>query len=388
MKITRRYALAVLIGLLCLPSFAATPSASTQNPADALNYIQHYQPPASNGEKKLSFNELMSQLKQKRVVFVSEIHDRYDHHLNQLAILNVMYQQNPNLALGVEWFQQPFQGAVNAYLAGKIDSNELVRQTDYYERWRYDFRMLRPILEFAKAHDIPVIALNAPTEITRKIASGGLASLTPSERAQIPAQINPPSESYQQRLKQVFAQHAREESHFQHFALAQRVWDETMAANVVRFMKQNPQSRVVVFAGQGHMSFGSGIPEDVKRQLPKETMATVHSTSSRDMQRGQADYFILSEYQSLPPSGKLGVWLDSKANAVHIGKLIPNSAAAKAGLQQGDRITQINHQAIKSSADLFLALAQYHPGEKVQVGIERRSASEKQRAQTVTLKLQ
>ncbi|WP_020393638.1 ChaN family lipoprotein [Thiolinea disciformis] len=391
MKKIRCYALTVLTLMNPLAFNAAQASTATlqhQTQADVLSYIQHYQPPASNGEKKLSFLELSAQLKNKRIVFVSEIHDRYDHHLNQLAILKAMHQQNPNIALGVEWFQQPFQHVVNAYLAGKINENELLRQTDYYERWRYDFRMLRPILEFAKANKIPVLALNAPSEITRKIALSGLSQLTPSERAQIPAQITPPSESYQQRLKQVFAQHSREESHFKNFALAQRVWDETMAANIVQFLKQNPQTRMVVLAGQGHMSFGSGIPADVKRQLPKESMLTIHSTSARDIQRGQADYFILSEYQSLPPTSKLGVWLDSKPNGVHIGKLIPNSAAAKAGLQEGDRITRINDQVIDSSSDLFLTLAQYRPGEQVQIGIERRSAPEKQRAQTLKLTLQ
>jgi hypothetical protein len=42
------------------------------------------------------FGALMEVLKQKRVVFVGETHDRLDHHLNQLEIIRRLYEANPD----------------------------------------------------------------------------------------------------------------------------------------------------------------------------------------------------------------------------------------------------------------------------------------------------
>ncbi len=115
------------------------------NLADALAYVGKHPIAAP----------LLDSLDKNRVVFVGEAHDRYDHHLNQLAVLQALHQRNPNIAMGVEWFQQPFQVAVNDFLAGKISEAELLRRTEYFERWGYDYRQLRPIMEYAKANHIP-----------------------------------------------------------------------------------------------------------------------------------------------------------------------------------------------------------------------------------------
>ena len=66
----------------------------------------------------LALDRLAAQLASKRVVFVAESHYRYDHHLNQLEIIRRLHQLDPNLVIGVEYFQQPFQPRVDDYIAG------------------------------------------------------------------------------------------------------------------------------------------------------------------------------------------------------------------------------------------------------------------------------
>ena len=83
-----------------LPLGAAAETVTHTGLADALAYV----------EKHPLATSLSETLAQNRVVFVGEMHDRYDHHLNQLAVLQALHQKNPNIAIGVEWFQQPFQG--------------------------------------------------------------------------------------------------------------------------------------------------------------------------------------------------------------------------------------------------------------------------------------
>lgn len=343
-----------------------------ENLADALAYIGEHSPTGVNQDKHLPFPTLMQALEQNRVVFVGEAHDRYDHHLNQLAVLQALHHNNPKLAIGVEWFQQPFQMVLNDFLAGKISEAELLRRSDYFERWGYDYRQLRPILEYAKANHLPVIALNAPVELTRKASKGGLEALAVAERAQLPLTINPPDKPYRARLQKVFAEHSKDSKQFERFLLVQRIWDETMAQNIARYLQVHPQHRMVVFSGTGHISHGAGIPQDVARQMPGIKLATVASSDPKDVQPGLVDYFLLSQKLELPPTGKLGVMLDVQGKAVNITTLDANSAAAKAGLQQGDRLASLEGIAIQGMADLKLALAQYKAGEQVKMVVERR----------------
>lgn len=370
-----RYRMTSFLALICLLiSLSLTNAFATtvehRSLAEANSFLEGWKPVAIDGNQQISFSELMQRLQTKRVVFVGETHDRYDHHINQLLILRSLHRQNPNLGIGVEWFQQSFQPILNSYLAGKISEDELLKQTDYYNRWRYDFRMLRPILEYAKIHQLPVIALNAPAEITSKVGMNGLANLSKAERVQLPAEITPAEGSYLNKLRQVFADH-RGHGQFENFAMVQRIWDETMAANIASFLKANDKSRMIVFAGSGHVSSKAAIPNDLSRRLPKVTKATIHSVDVRERLNDEVDYQLLTQFLSLPPTGKLGVWLVPAAHGVVIGKLVPNSAADRAGLHEGDKITSVNGKTVLSVADLYNDLAKYKPGEKIKLGIKQ-----------------
>jgi uncharacterized iron-regulated protein len=369
-KSGKGWAAAVVLGL-ALCSVASAGALEHASLPDALAYVAQHPPVAINQDRKLPFPKLMDALDQNRVVFVGEIHDRYDHHLNQLAILQALHQKTPKLAIGVEWFQQPFQPVVNDFLAGRIDESELLRRTEYFDRWRYDYRMLRPIMEYAKANGLPVIALNAPVELTRKVSEGGLEALTAAERAQLPSRISPPDKAYRSRLEKIFARHGEDKSQLENFMLVQRIWDETMAQNITRFLQPNPDWRMVVFSGSGHISYGAGIPQDVAARLPGIRQVTLASSDPGDVQPGVVDYFILTHPASLPATGKLGVWLKTAAEGVQIGEMTQDSAAQKAGLQTGDRLASLNGTGIRSLADLMLMLGQHKPGEKVSMTVQR-----------------
>ncbi|MFN3786378.1 MAG: ChaN family lipoprotein [Thiothrix sp.] len=346
--------------------------------ADVLAYVQQHPPRALNAQQQLDFATLIAQLRSKHVVFVGEVHDRYDHHLNQLAILQALQQKNPNITIGVEWFQQPFQSVLDDYLAGKISEAELLQRSEYYSRWGYDYRQLRPIMEFAKTHKLPVLALNAPVELTRKVSQVGLIALTAAERAQLPATIHPADTAYRARLREVFAHHgdAHDKQQFERFVLVQRIWDETMAQNIVRHLQTNPERQMVVFAGTGHISHGAAIPSDVARQLPQVALATVASAETQDINPQLVDYCLPTQPLSLPASGRLGVLLDERDQALHIKTVEKGSAASKAGLQQGDRLASIDGVVVRNMADLKLALATHAPGAQVQVAVQRAGQAE------------
>lgn len=368
MRRTLLAACLVVIGVLPIGSNAA--KVEHVNLDEALAHIREHMPTAVVQGKTLPFSTLMETLAQNRVVFVGEIHDRYDHHLHQLAVLQGLHQRNPKLAIGVEWFQQSFQPVLNDYLAGKLTEVEFLRRSEYFERWGYDYRQLRPILEYAKANRLPVLALNAPVELTRKVSQGGLEALSKAERAQLPPTINPADAAYQARLRKVFEAHSQDPQQFERFMLVQRIWDETMAHNVARYLTLHPEHQMVVFAGVGHISDGAGIPADLARQLPAIKLATVASSDSKAT-AAAVDYPLITEAVTLPPTGKLGVLLDTQGNGLSISALDKNSAASKAGLQKGDRLATLEGVALKNMADLKLVLSQHQVGNAVKMTVQR-----------------
>ena len=122
-------------------------------------------------------NQLLDRIAERRVVFIGEHHDRYEDHFTQLAIIAGLHQRGKSIVIGMEFFQQPFQAALDAFIAGEIDELELLRRTEYFDRWRYDYRLYRPILQFARQYRIPLIALNIASEFTAKVGAGGLQKL-------------------------------------------------------------------------------------------------------------------------------------------------------------------------------------------------------------------
>ena len=138
-------------------------------------------------EQTDSLAQTMEQINDARVVLVGETHTRLDHHLVQLEILKLLYQKSAKLAIGVEWFQRPYQKHLDAFIAGEMSEQEMLHRTGYFERWRYDYRLYRPIIQYARAHKIPLIALNASTELSHALGKSGFDELSAELKDQLPA---------------------------------------------------------------------------------------------------------------------------------------------------------------------------------------------------------
>lgn len=224
-------------------------------------------------QQQLTRQQILQELAKANVVYLGETHNHPEDHKAQLEILQALYWQNKKVAVAMEMFQRPDQDKLDKYLAGKITEAELVEQTEYEQRWGFPWEYYAPILRFAKAHQLPVLGLNTPTEITRKVARHGLESLTIDERLQIPAfaEIRTDNADYRQMAREVYDQHHQaghgNSSSFEKFFTAQVLWDETMAEKIAEFVKNQPDYQVVVIAGKGHIVYGYGIPSRVTRRL-------------------------------------------------------------------------------------------------------------------------
>jgi serine protease Do len=82
------------------------------------------------------------------------------------------------------------------------------------------------------------------------------------------------------------------------------------------------------------------------------------------------------------PSGAMGVQLDQKDDVARIEKVMPDSAAERAGVQNGDLVLKVNSKEIKGRQNLIETVRNYMPGERIDLLLKR---GEKEMTLTVTL---
>ncbi len=228
-----------------------------------------------NPTKQQEYNQklIFKELSKVNVVYLGEIHDQIEDHQAQLQIIQNIYQTREKIAIAFEMFQLPYQQVLDEYLAGQITESELIKKSEYKERWGFPFEYYAPILRFAKQNKIPILAINTPKEITKQVAKKGLESLTLEQQIYIPpkSEIKTDNLAYKKLIEDVFKQHLQgghnKSINIDRFFLTQVLWDETMAETIAEFIKVNPDYQVIVLAGQGHIIYGYGIPSRVQRRL-------------------------------------------------------------------------------------------------------------------------
>jgi uncharacterized iron-regulated protein len=321
--------------------------------------------------KTMELDHLINAVLDKPIIYIGEKHTNYEDHKVQLKIIMSLHERGRKIAIGMEMFQRPFQKAIDDYLSGAISNREFLKNTQYYKRWQFDYKLYREIIDYAKANHIPVIALNLWSEIIRKVASEGLDSLTFAERGDIPESMDMGDEDYRERLSAIFRQHRNHSSrNFEDFYQSQVLWDETMAASIDAFLRKNPGYQMIVLAGTGHIMYDSGIPKRVHRLNGKDYSTIIPGTETLDEALG--DYLISASPLSLPTTFKLGVVLKEKNGRVEVEDIVPGSIAKKAGIQKGDILAFLDDWKIEEIPDVHIFMYDKKRGEKFTATVLRK----------------
>ncbi len=324
--------------------------------------------------KALGLKDIVDSIMDKPVIYVGESHTTYEDHRVQLEVIRRLQASGRKVAVGMEMFQRRFQNGLDNYMAGKINEKEFLRATEYFKQWKFDYRLYKEIIDFARSRQIPVIALNIDSNITRKVARGGLDSLSEEEKKQIPPDMDMSNDKYIQRLRQVFdldEHQMLKKGNFYDFYQAQILWDETMAHSVDDFLSNNPDYQMVVLAGSGHLMYGSGIPERLKR-LNGRAYSILINSNVGTVEDPVADFVLFPAPLVVTPSPRLGVFVKEVEEGMQVEDFPPTSIAKEAGLREEDIIVGIDDQKVKSIEDLKLTLFDKRPDDTLKVKIVRK----------------
>ena len=337
------------------------------------------------------FADIMAQLHSSQVVYIGETHTSMVDHRLQLRIIEAMYQHNPDMAIGMEMFPTTSQAALDAYTIGPtgIDERSFLKDSRYFQVWRYDYRNYREIINFARAKRLPIIGLNLENEtVSTVFKTGSVDALPEIIKKSLPVDRDLGVPGYADWLGVMHDMHAgagHGSGSLGGFLQAQALWDETMAQNIATYLQEHPGRRMAVLAGSQHSRRDTGIPPRLLRRLPVK-QATVMNISEGETAGNlakMADFLFVASQISLPETAMMGLVLESgleeKVPSLRISGFSPASKADEAGLQKEDVLLKIDGLAMQDMDDVRIALVDAQPGQKVVVSIERAEKAGKQK---------
>ena len=202
-----------------------------------------------------------SSLSEARVIYVAETHNDPAHHRLEESIIRSLHRTGHSVTVGLEMVDVTQQSALNQYLEKKISWTTFARSTEFESGWGKTSPAYKGILEWCRRNQVPVVGLNAPHSVTRKIARN--QKLTSAEFELIPKFPEPPGGF--QKFQAAMAGHSGSGS-IRRYYRAQRAWDATMAGTILSWLG-NHRGTLVVLLGQMHADAKTGVPWYVARNL-------------------------------------------------------------------------------------------------------------------------
>jgi uncharacterized iron-regulated protein len=219
------------------------------------------------------------------VVFYGERHSHPGVHLQQMYLLRALVERNPRWVLSLEQFERDVQGIVDDYLARRIGETTLI---DKSRAWNNYAASYRPLLLFAREHELSVVAAEAPGWAISCVGQWGptiLDRFTPLERTWVAAEVHVEPGAYQDKFMDFMGS---SEAHgggktatpeaaarAQRSFAAQVARDDTMAESIERALQQHPGYKVLHLTGSFHSEAFLGTVERLRMLDPKLKVAVI-----------------------------------------------------------------------------------------------------------------
>ena len=208
----------------------------------------------------ISFQQMIDEIAGRRIIIVGENHDDQKHHEAQLAVIKALRRTNRPMAVGMEMFPAESQPHLDRWVAGQTVQQDFIKH--YYQNWQMPWPLYRDILLYARDKRIPLLGINVPGRLTKRVAAEGFAALSEEEKRRLPPDITCDVDpAYMAFIRRAYRAHDSSMKTFVHFCEAQKLWNRSMAWYLVRYLEKNPDRTVVVVAGAGHA---------LKRAIPAE----------------------------------------------------------------------------------------------------------------------
>lgn len=240
--------------------------------------------------KEVSYQKMIKHLQKQDVVLIGELHNNPISHWLELEIVQSCFLQR-KIILGAEMFEQDNQGALSAYLAGKISAKGLDSSARLWKNYKTDYA---PLVNFAKENQVQFIATNVPRKYASMVSKGGfeaLNALSEEEKswiAPLPIPYDSQLPGYQ-KMMTMMAGHATP-----NMPKAQALKDATMAHFILKNWSE-PQLFIHV-NGSYHSENYEGISWYLRLAKPEIKIATIATVSQKDIKKLSPENSQIADY--------------------------------------------------------------------------------------------
>lgn len=246
--------------------------------------------------KGIKYEKMLKEVEDADIVLFGESHDNPISHWLQLELTKDLYDlKKDKLVLGAEMFESDNQVILNEYLEGKISLSSFETEARLWPNYKTDYK---PLVEFAKANNLPFVASNVPrryASLVNKSGFEGLEELSAEAKAFIPplpikydAELN----CYKSMMEmEGMGSHVTE-----NFPKAQAIKDATMAYFILK--NWSPGELLIHYHGSYHSENFESIYWYLKQGNPDLKIVTITTVSQDDVTKlteentGTADFTI------------------------------------------------------------------------------------------------
>ncbi|MDH3715344.1 MAG: ChaN family lipoprotein [Gammaproteobacteria bacterium] len=374
--------------MMCLCTLLASAAMANGDADTCDSRVARWLDPASG--ESITAGRLFDRLARKRVVLLGEEHTTEEHHRWQAYVLAALHSRIPDMVVGFEMLPRRAQPVLDAWSAGSLSEEALLKRSDWTGVWGYDAGLYLPLFHFARLNRLPTVALNVDRELVSLVGSRGWQALTVAQRGGL-SDPAPASDGYLESLARLHAfkqslgrghghasveepspeelQEIQSSETFRNFVDAQLTWDRAMAEALAVAYRRDPGALVVGIVGRGHLEYGYGIPhqladlgvDDVAVLLPI-TEAAVCDGLDRELATA---VFVLDA----PPADEsaagrplLGVRIETVEQGVRVLEVVAGSVAERAGIRSADVILSAAGFATESTSALIEIVSRQAPG--------------------------
>ena len=256
---------------------------------------------AKNG-KELTATQLAQKLTKYDVVFFGEYHDQGEIHKSELELLEALHKiKGEKLAMSMEMFEVDNQEKLDSFLAGSLSEEAFLATSRPWPNYKTDYA---PLVNFAKEHDMPVVAANVPRFLAAHVAknNASTAGIETQYQQWLPKHTYAPEGAYKDKF---YAQMNSPEAPMKMpparlaaVYAAQCLKDDKMAESMAAFSDAHKQMQLLHINGCFHSDGHLGTAQKLEALRPELKVAVITPLERR--QKGTE------------PAGDFVVWFDRK----------------------------------------------------------------------------